>query len=173
MKKILSSLNQLAEIFEANNEPMIASEIHDVFMRVAKKSTQPNLDKKESVLRDLNIITASLENFGDFETAESIHNVFMKLADKFKPEYQVEFPMNLDDALNNYDSSNYEVDFEGDWEETDPIEEFRDDIGDTYLHSPAAIDDNHIIFENPENEHVEVMNMVPKHHIDSLHENDD
>jgi hypothetical protein len=249
MKKILSSLNQLAELFEANNEPVIASEIHDVFMRVAKKSTEPNEmesghksapkgypkkkieyadpknfkypidtekharaawsyihqernrkgytseelayiesrikralkkfdvdikeDKKASVLRDLNIITASLENSGDFETADSVHNVFMKLADKFKPEYQVEFPMNLDDALNNYDSGNYEVDAEGDWEEAEPIDEFRSEISDEFEHAPAAVDDNHIIFENPENDHIEVMNMIPKHHLDTLHKNDD
>jgi len=173
MKKILSSLNQLVEIFEANNKPVIASEIHDVFMKVARKSTQPNLDKKTCVLRDLNIITASLENSGDIETADKIHNVFMKLADKFKPEYQVEFPMNLDDALNNYDSGNYEVDFEGDWEETEPIDEFRSEISDEFEHAPAAVDDNHIIFENPENEHIEVMNMVPKHHLNTLHHNDD
>ena len=173
MKKILSSLNQLAEIFEANNEPMIASEIHDVFMRVARKSTEPNLDKKGSVLKDLNIITASLENSGDLETAHSVHNVFMRLADKFKPKYQVEFPMNLDDALNNYDSGNYEVDVEGDWEETEPIDEFRSEIDDEFEHAPAAVDDNHIIFENPENEHIEVMNMVPKHHLNTLHKNDD
>lgn len=249
MKKILSSLSQLAEIFEANNQPAIASEIHSVFMRVAKKSAKPDEmegghksapkgypkdksryadpvnfkypidteqharaawsyihqernrkdysaseleyiesrikralkkfdveikeDKKASVLRDLNIITASLENSGDIETADKIHNVFMRLADKFKPEYQVEFPMNLDDALNNYDSGNYEVDFEGDWEETEPIDEFRSEISDEFEHAPAAVDDNHIIFENPENEHIEVMNMVPKHHLNTLHHNDD
>jgi len=249
MKNILSSLNELAEIFEANNEPEIASQFHDVFMRIAKKSAQPDEmesghksapkgypkkkskyadpvnfkypidteeharaawsyihqarnrkgytseelayiekrikkalkkfnveikeDKKASVLRDLNIITASLENSGDYNTADKIHNVFMRLADKFKPEYQVEFPMNLDDALNNYDSGNYEVDAEGDWEETEPIDEFRAEINDEFLHAPAAVDDNHLIFENPENEHIEVMNMVPKHHLDSLHKNDD
>ena len=128
MKKILSSLNELTEIFEANNELVIASQLH---------------------------------------------NVFMRLADKFKPEYQVEFPMNLDDALNNYDSSNYEVDAEGDWEETEPIDEFRSEISDEFEHAPASIDDNHIIFENPENDHVEVMNMVPKHHLNTLHKNDD
>jgi len=248
MKKILSSLNHLAEIFEANNEPVIASEIHDVFMRVAKKSTEPNEmesghksapkgypkkkieyadpknfkypidteeharaawsyihqernrkgytseelayiesrikralkkfdvdikeDKKASVLRDLNIITASIENSGDLETADSVHNVFIKLADKFNPEYEVTFPKNLNEALNDFDS-NYEVDAEGDWEETEPIDEFRSEIDDEFEHAPAAVDDNHIIFENPENEHIEVMNMVPKHHLNTLHKNDD
>ena len=70
-------------------------------------------------------------------------------------------------------SGNYEVDVEGDWEETEPIDEFRSEIDDEFLHAPAAVDDNHLIFENPENEHIEVMNMVPKHHLDSLHPNDD
>jgi hypothetical protein len=129
-------------------------------------------DKKASVLRDLNIITASIENSGDLETADSVHNVFIKLADKFNPEYEVTFPKNLNEALNDFDS-NYEVDAEGDWEETEPIDEFRSEIDDEFEHAPAAVDDNHIIFENPENEHIEVMNMVPKHHLNTLHKNDD
>jgi hypothetical protein len=37
------------------------------------------------------------------------------------------------------------------------------------MHSPAAVDDNHIIFYNDDEDHVEVMNMVPKHHLDTLH----
>jgi hypothetical protein len=114
-----------------------------------------------------------LEEEGMEAESRTVHNMFLKMSKDFKPKYNVEFPMNLDDALNNFDSSTYEVDSEGDWEETDPIEEFRDEIGDTFLHSPSAVDDNHIIFENPKNKHIEVMNMVPKHHLDSLHKNDD
>jgi hypothetical protein len=33
------------------------------------------------------------------------------------------------------------------------------------------VDDNHIVFYNEDEEHVEVMNMIPKHHMDSLHKN--
>jgi hypothetical protein len=126
----------------------------------------------KKILSSLNTISNYFDSIGQEKYAHDIHNVFMKLADKFNPEYDVTFPKNLNDALNDFDS-NYEVDSEGDWEETDPIDEFRDEIGDTFLHSPAAVDDNHIIFENPKNKHIEVMNMVPKHHLDSLHKNDD
>ncbi len=126
----------------------------------------------KKILSSLNTISNYFDSVGQEKYAHDIHNVFMKLADKFNPEYDVTFPKNLNDALNDFDS-NYEVDSEGDWEETDPIDEFRDEIGDTFLHSPAAVDDNHIIFENPKNKHIEVMNMVPKHHLDSLHKNDD
>jgi hypothetical protein len=126
----------------------------------------------KKILSSLNTISNYFDSIGQEKYAHDIHNVFMKLADKFNPEYNVTFPKNLNDALNDFDS-NYEVDSEGDWEETDPIDEFRDEIGDTFLHSPAAVDDNHIIFENPKNKHIEVMNMVPKHHLDSLHKNDD
>ena len=126
----------------------------------------------KKILSSLNTISNYFDSIGQEKYANDIHNVFMKLADKFNPEYKVTFPKNLNDALDDF-NSNYEVDSEGDWEETDPIDEFRDELGDTFLHSPAAVDDNHIIFENPKNKHIEVMNMVPKHHLDSLHKNDD
>ena len=78
---------------------------------------------------------------------------------------------NLDDALNNYDSGNYEVDSEGDWEESEPISDFREELSDAELHQPAAVDDNHIVFYNEDDDHVEVMNMIPEHHLDTLHKN--
>ena len=82
--------------------------------------------------------------------------------------------MNLDDALNNYDESNYEVDSEGDWEETETISDFREQASDEMLHTPAAVDDNHIILQNPKDKSkFEVMNMVPEHHLDSLHNQKD
>lgn len=126
----------------------------------------------KKVLSSLNNISNYFESVGELDYAKDVHNVFMKLADKFNPEYEVEFPMNLDDALGKY-SENYEVDSEGDWEESEPIDEFRSELDDELLHSPAAVDDNHLIFENPENDHIEVMNMIPKHHLNTLHKNDD
>jgi hypothetical protein len=79
--------------------------------------------------------------------------------------------MNLDDALNNYDSENYQVDKDGSWEDAEPISDFREESSDDLMHSPAAIDDNHIIFYNEDENHIEVMNMIPEHHLDSLHKN--
>lgn len=116
-----------------------------------------------------------LENQGFYIEASQIHNLFMKeAADKFKPSYPVEFPMNLDDALNNYDENNYEVDAEGDWEETETISDFREQASDEMLHTPAAVDDNHIILQNPDDKSkFEVMNMVPEHHLDTLHNQKD
>jgi hypothetical protein len=97
--------------------------------------------------------------------------MFIKEASEFKKEYEVPFPMNLDDALNNYDSENYQVDKDGSWEDAEPISDFREESSDDLMHSPAAIDDNHIIFYNEDEDHIEVMNMIPEHHLDSLHKN--
>ena len=79
---------------------------------------------KASILNSLNRIAIVLEDNRKFLSASEINDVFLKLANKFKPEYKVPFPMNLDDALNNYDADNYEVDVEGDWEETETVKDF-------------------------------------------------
>ena len=122
-------------------------------------------------LQALADLTDLLEEQGNIVEANRVHNLFMKEANKFKKTYEVPFPMNLDDALNNYDSDNYEVDVEGDWEDTETINDFREEASDDLLHSPATVDDNHLIFYNEDEDHVEVMNMVPKHHLDTLHKN--
>ena len=127
--------------------------------------------KKSNILRQLNRIATSLENHNQNRQAIMIHNLFMKLSSEFKNNYQVEFPMNLDDALNNYDSGTYSVDQKGSWEDAEPISDFREELSDADLHQPAAVDDNHIVFYNEDEEHIEVMNMIPKHHLDSLHKN--
>ena len=129
--------------------------------------------KKSNILRQLNRIATSLENHNQSRQAIMIHNLFMKLSSEFKNNYQVEFPMNLDDALNNYDSGTYSVDQKGSWEDAEPISDFREELSDADLHQPAAVDDNHIVFYNEDEEHIEVMNMIPKHHLDSLHNNPD
>jgi len=129
--------------------------------------------KKSNILRQLNRIATSLENHNQSRQAIMIHNLFMKLSSEFKNNYQVEFPMNLDDALNNYDSGTYSVDQKGSWEDAEPISDFREELSDADLHQPATVDDNHIVFYNEDEEHIEVMNMIPKHHLDSLHNNPD
>ena len=53
----------------------------------------------------------------------------------------------------------------------EPISDFREELSDADLHQPAAVDDNHIVFYNEDDKHVEVMNMIPKHHLDTLHKN--
>lgn len=127
--------------------------------------------KKSQVINELNKVAYILEDMKLFKEAGAIHNVFVKVASEFKNEYQVPFPMNLDDALNNYDSGTYSVDKKGSWEDAEPISDFREELSDADLHQPAAVDDNHIIFYNEDDDHVEVMNMIPKHHLDSLHKN--
>ncbi len=122
-------------------------------------------------LRSLAELAELLESQGNIVEANRIHNMFIKEAEKFKKEYEVPFPMNLDDALNNFDSGNYQVDADGSWEDAEPISDFREESSDDMMHSPAAVDDNHIIFYNEEDDHVEVMNMIPKHHLDTLHKN--
>jgi DNA-dependent RNA polymerase auxiliary subunit epsilon len=127
--------------------------------------------KKRQVIKELNKAAVMLEDMKLFKEAKAIHNVFVKVASEFKNDYNVEFPMNLDDALNNYDSGTYSVDQKGSWEDAEPISDFREEMSDADLHQPAAVDDNHIVFYNEDEDHVEVMNMIPKHHLDSLHKN--
>jgi DNA-dependent RNA polymerase auxiliary subunit epsilon len=127
--------------------------------------------EKRQVIKELNKAAGMLEDMKLLKEAKAIHNVFIKVASEFKNDYNVEFPMNLDDALNNYDSGTYSVDQKGSWEDAEPISDFREELSDADLHQPAAVDDNHIVFYNEDEEHVEVMNMIPKHHLDSLHKN--
>lgn len=129
------------------------------------------MKKSQVILNELNRVANGLENMKLFKEASAIHNVFVKVASEFKNDYNVEFPMNLDDALNNYDSGTYSVDQKGSWEDAEPISDFREELSDADLHQPAAVDDNHIIFYNEDDDHIEVMNMIPKHHLDSLHKN--
>lgn len=124
-----------------------------------------------SQLQALAELADLLEEQGNLVEANRVHNLFVKEANKFKKTYQVPFPMNLDDALNNYDSGTYSVDKKGTWEDAEPISDFREEMSDADLHQPAAVDDNHIIFYNEDDDHVEVMNMIPKHHLDTLHKN--
>lgn len=122
-------------------------------------------------LAQLADLAEKLEEQGNILEANVVHNLFMKEASEFKKKYNVPFPMNLDDALNNYDSDNYEVDKDGQWEDTETINDFREEASDDLLHSPAAVDDNHLIFYNEDEDHIEVMNMIPEHHLDTLHKN--
>lgn len=125
-------------------------------------------------LINLNEIILQLENNGNFNDANILHQNFLKEAkNKFKKIQSVPFHMNLDDALNVYDSNTYEVDATGDWEETETISEFREEASDYMLHYPAAVDSNHLVFYNKDEKEIEVMNMIPKHHMDSLHNNPD
>ena len=122
-------------------------------------------------LQSLAELAELLESQGNIVEANRVHIMFIKEAEKFKKKYEVPFPMNLDDALNNYDENNYQVDSDGSWEDAEPISDFREESSDDLMHSPAAVDDNHIIFYNEDEDHIEVMNMIPKHHLDSLHKN--
>ena len=122
-------------------------------------------------LRSLAELAELLEAQGNIIEANRVHKMFVKEAAEFKKKYEVPFPMNLDDALNNYDSGNYQIDSDGSWEDAEPISDFREEMSDADLHQPAAVDDNHIVFYNEDDDHIEVMNMIPEHHLDSLHKN--
>lgn len=122
----------------------------------------------------LNEIINDLENKGHYIEAEILTNKFLREAkDKFKKTYDVPFKMNLDDALNVYDSNTYEIDTTGDWEETESISDFREEASDHMLHFPADVDNNHLVLYNEDENEIEVMNMIPKHHMDTLHKNPD
>lgn len=121
-------------------------------------------------LRFLSSLVEKLESEGNIVEANAVHNVFMKEAADFDKEYKVKFPMNLNQALNEFDDS-YEVDKDGHWEDTETISDFREETSDDMMHSPATVDDDHLVFYNEDKDHVEVMNMIPKHHLESLHNN--
>ena len=121
-------------------------------------------------LRFLSSLVDKLENEGNIIEANVVHNLFMKQASEFDKDYRVKFPMNLNQALNEFDDS-YEVDKDGHWEDTETISDFREETSDDMMHSPATVDDDHLVFYNEDKDHVEVMNMIPKHHLESLHNN--
>ena len=54
---------------------------------------------------------------------------------------------------------------------TETISDFREETSDDMMHSPATVDDDHLVFYNEDKNHIEVMNMIPKHHLESLHNN--
>jgi hypothetical protein len=91
-----------------------------------------------------------------------------KKASKFEKVYNVKLKENLHDVLNNFDAENYQVDVDGQWEKATSISKFRKTLSDEELHFPAAVDSNHIVFFD-ENSDAQVMNMIPEHHLDSLH----
>ena len=122
-------------------------------------------------LQSLSELADHLECQGNIVEANRVHSMFVKEAAEFKKKYDVPFPMNLDDALNNYDSESYQIDTDGNWEDAESISDFREETSDNLMHSPAAVDDTHIVFYNEDDEHIEVMNMIPEHHLDTLHKN--
>jgi len=62
------------------------------------------MKKSQVILNELNRVANGLEDMKLLKEARAIHNVFVKVASEFKNDYTVEFPMDLDGALNNYDS---------------------------------------------------------------------
>jgi hypothetical protein len=124
-------------------------------------------------LQALADLTDLLEEQGNIVEANRVHSLFVKEANKFKKTYEVPFDKDLDHALKDFEGGNYQVDSDGSWENAEPISDFREELSDADLHQPAAVDDNHIVFYNEDDKHVEVMNMIPEHHLDSLHKNPD
>lgn len=121
-------------------------------------------------LKSLSDMIEDLEQKGFQVEANNVHQLFIKEANRFKKTFNVPFPNDLNKALDEF-NSNYQVDSDGSWENAEPISDFREELSDADLHQPAAVDDNHIVFYNEDEKHVEVMNMIPEHHLDSLHKN--
>jgi len=133
--------------------------------------------KKSHVIQELNKVAEILENIKLFKEARAVHNVFVKVASELQDGHEVSFPMDLEKALKKFSPDNFEVDEDGKWEETEPIADFKEKSSKNLMKSPAALDDNHIIFYDENNEKNEkdgpfvVMNMVPKDHLDTLQNN--
>jgi len=111
-----------------------------------------------------------LENQGFIVEANNVHNLFIKQADQFNEKHMVELPMDVSEALNIYDTKNNKLDPEGNWQDLVSIPEFIENSTDELTHAPAAVDKNHIVLENPENKKIEVINVVPREHWDTIHD---
>lgn len=127
-------------------------------------------------LRELAELCDHLEAQGNIIEASRIHNLFIKKASEVEKDNNVRFPMTFEEALEKFPSDEYEVDIDGKWEDTEPIPDIKEDYKDL-LDDYAAIDDNHIILYDKDNELNEddgpfvVMNMVPEEHMDTLQNN--
>ena len=127
-------------------------------------------------LRELAELCDHLEAQGNIIEASRIHNLFIKKASEIEKDNHVRFPMTFEEALEKFPSDEYEVDIDGKWENTEPISDIKEDYEDL-LDDYAAIDDNHIILYDKDNELNEddgpfvVMNMVPEEHMDTLQNN--
>jgi hypothetical protein len=121
-------------------------------------------------LQALAELADQLENQGFIVEANNVHNLFLKQADQFNEKHLVELPMDVSDAVNNFDSKNYKVDPKGNWQDLMSIPDFIDNISDELTHAPADVDKNHIVFKNPKTDNIEVMNVVPREHWDTVHD---
>ena len=127
-------------------------------------------------LKELAELCDQLEAQGNIIEANNIHNLFIKKASEVEKGHSVKFPMTFEQALEKFSPEEFEVDIDGKWEDTEPISDIKNEYEDL-LDDPAAIDDNHIILFDEENELDEddgpfvVMNMVPEEHLDTLQNN--
>ena len=127
-------------------------------------------------LKELAELCDQLEAQGNIIEANNIHNLFIKKASEVEKGHSVKFPMTFEQALEKFSPEEFEVDIDGKWEDTEPISDIKNEYGDL-LDDPAAIDDNHIILFDEDNELDEddgpfvVMNMVPEEHMDTLQNN--
>jgi hypothetical protein len=127
-------------------------------------------------LKELAELCDQLEAQGNIIEANNIHNLFIKIASEVEKGHSVKFPMTFEQALEKFSPEEFEVDIDGKWEDTEPISDIKNEYEDL-LDDPAAIDDNHIILFDEENELDEddgpfvVMNMVPEEHMDTLQNN--
>jgi hypothetical protein len=126
---------------------------------------------KTNVLNELHRIASQLEDKGLEVLASHIDEVFSKVAEAdealFDKNDDIPAEMNLEDAINNYDSNVYKVDVKGNWEKSEwmTIPEFFEHLSEEDLKAPASVDDNHIVVHLP-NVGTQVINMVPKQHWD-------
>ena len=127
-------------------------------------------------IKELAEICDQLEAQGNIIEANNVHNLFIKKASEVEKGHSVKFPMTFEQALEKFSPEEFEVDIDGKCEDTEPISDIKNEYDDL-LDDPAAIDDNHIILFDEDNELDEddgpfvVMNMVPEEHMDTLQNN--
>ena len=163
----------------------------DNFTRLAKKSPEqllddiyetaekinnlePSEDKIQKVIeqmmsKDKKSLFDDKEDGRDLDGSKDMKQKDLDLMNH--TDMTIEAEMNLEDAINNFDSTMYKVDPHGDWHENEwmPVHKYMDMLKEQYDHNivyaPAAIDANHIAFESPDG--FQIINMVHRSHWDT------
>lgn len=156
-QELLSDIYETAEkINKLNDSKDPIQDLIDEMMSKDKKSLFEDKKENKEDGRDLD---KSKEK--DIEDMDLMNHTDMA----------IEAEMNLEDAINNFDSNLYKVDPHGDWMENEwmSVDDYMTMLlkkyGRNIIYAPAAIDANHIAFDSPDG--FQIVNMVHKSHWDT------
>lgn len=149
--------------------------LNDIYETAEKiNSLEPSEDKIQKIIeqmmsKDKKSLFDDKEDGRDLDGSKEMKQKDMDLMNH--TDMTIEAEMNLEDAINNFDSTMYKVDPHGDWHENEwmPVHKYMDMLKEQYGHNivyaPAAIDANHIAFDSPDG--FQIVNMVHRSHWDT------